>query len=69
MNIQPTSEDLNRLLETEEHCRMKLELIVLNRIIREQAAEIKGLAEPSPDGKVDEGALVGDDLTQGGNVG
>ena len=38
---------------------MKLELIVLNRIIREQAAEMESLAKASPDGKVDEGALVG----------
>ena len=50
MNVQPTTEDFQMLLATEEHCRMKLEIIVLNRFVREQAAKIEHLSKSEGDG-------------------
>ncbi len=49
MNVQPTAEDIQVLLASEEHCRMKLEIIVLNRLLREQVAEVERLSKPTED--------------------
>ncbi len=46
MNVQPTTEDIQVLLASEEHCRMKLEIIVLGRLLREQVAQIGELSKP-----------------------
>ena len=51
--IQPTSADWEMFVGTvgEEHCRMKLEIIVLNRLLLEHAAQIGELTKLKDEAK------------------